>query len=164
MSGLGVSPGIAIGPAYLVEGGNLPVHESHIPESEIEAERARFGEAVEVFAEAAAQAQGQNRRTARIGRRGDRLSARCACRDAVEFAARARRRRAHRRARINAERAVELEIDEIARSFAAMRDPYLSARGEDVRVVGARLIRNLIKKPYAAYSGVPQAPSSSPTN
>ena len=60
------------------------------------------------------------------------------------------------RQRINAERAVELEIDEIARSFAAMRDPYLSARGEDVRVVGTRLIRNLIKKPYAAYSGVPE--------
>ena len=31
LSGLGVSPGIAIGPAYLVEGGDLPVHESHIP-------------------------------------------------------------------------------------------------------------------------------------
>ena len=58
------------------------------------------------------------------------------------------------RTRINAERAVEIEIDEIAKSFAAMRDPYLAARIEDIRVVGTRLIRNLIKKPYAAYSGV----------
>jgi len=31
LSGLGVSPGIAIGPAYLSEGGDLQVHESHIP-------------------------------------------------------------------------------------------------------------------------------------
>ncbi len=61
-----------------------------------------------------------------------------------------------RRARINAERAVEIEIDEIAKSFAAMRDPYLAARIEDIRVVGTRLIRNLIKKPYVAYSGVPE--------
>jgi phosphotransferase system enzyme I (PtsI) len=58
------------------------------------------------------------------------------------------------KARINAERAVQIEIDEIAESFAAMRDPYLAARSEDIRVVGTRLIRNLIKKPYVAYSGV----------
>src|ERR1700749_771493 len=36
-----------------------------------------------------------------------------------------------------------------------MRDPYLAARIEDIRVVGARLIRNLIKKPYVAYSALP---------
>ena len=36
-----------------------------------------------------------------------------------------------------------------------MRDPYLAARIEDIRVVGTRLIRNLIKKPYVAYSAVP---------
>ncbi len=59
------------------------------------------------------------------------------------------------RARINAERAVQIEINEIAESFAAMRDPYLAARIEDIRVVGTRLIRNLIKKPYVAYSAVP---------
>ena len=37
-----------------------------------------------------------------------------------------------------------------------MRDPYLAARIEDIRVVGTRLIRNLIKKPFVAYSGVPR--------
>jgi phosphotransferase system enzyme I (PtsI) len=58
------------------------------------------------------------------------------------------------RARINAERAVQIEIDEIARGFAAMRDKYLAARIEDIRVVGNRLIRNLIKQPYAAYTEV----------
>ncbi len=58
------------------------------------------------------------------------------------------------RTSINAERAVEIEIDEIAKSFAAMRDPYLAARIEDIRVVGTRLIRNLIKKPYVPYSAM----------
>ena len=29
-----------------------------------------------------------------------------------------------------------------------MGDAYLAARVDDIRVVGARLIRNLIKKPY----------------
>ncbi len=56
---------------------------------------------------------------------------------------------AHRQQRINAERAVESKIGEVAESFAAMRDAYLAARVEDIRVVGARLVRNLIKTPYA---------------
>ena len=44
--GLAVSPGIAIGPAHIVEGGDLPVAENHVPQSEIDAERRRFAEAV----------------------------------------------------------------------------------------------------------------------
>src|SRR5260370_28831614 len=58
------------------------------------------------------------------------------------------------RQRINAERAIQLEIEEIGKTFAAMRDPYLAARIDDIRVVGARLIRNLLKKPYVAYSSL----------
>jgi phosphotransferase system enzyme I (PtsI) len=58
------------------------------------------------------------------------------------------------RARSNAERAVQLAIDEIAECFASMRDAYLAARIEDIRVVGTRLIRNLIKKPYVTYSAM----------
>jgi phosphotransferase system enzyme I (PtsI) len=46
LQGLAVSPGIAIGPAHIVEGGDLPVAENHVPQSEIEAERHRFTEAV----------------------------------------------------------------------------------------------------------------------
>jgi len=63
----------------------------------------------------------------------------------------------HRRiakARINAERAIQLEIEEIGKTFAAMEDPYLAARIDDIRVVGARLIRNLLKKPYVPYSSL----------
>src|SRR5207245_10045736 len=48
LSGLGVSPGIGIGPAYIAEGGDLPVRESHLPEPAIEAERSRFAEAVAI--------------------------------------------------------------------------------------------------------------------
>ena len=48
LPGLAVSPGIAIGPAHIVEGGDLPVAENHVPQSEIEAERHRFAEAVAI--------------------------------------------------------------------------------------------------------------------
>ncbi|HXC88805.1 MAG TPA: phosphoenolpyruvate-utilizing N-terminal domain-containing protein, partial [Stellaceae bacterium] len=156
LSGLGVSPGIAIGPAYLVEGGDLQVHESHIPETEVDAERARFGEAVE-----ASLKQLRKLKTKAAGlpesaaeEIGYLLDAHVAMLSNSRLVRGASERIG--RQRINAERAVELEIDEIARSFAAMRDPYLAARAEDIRVVGTRLIRNLIKKPYVAYSGVPE--------
>ena len=156
LSGLGVSPGIAIGPAYLVEGGDLPVHESHIPETEIEAERARFAEAVNAslkqLRKLKAKASGLPESAAE--EIGYLLDAHVAMLSNSRLVRGAGERIGHQR--INAERAVELEIDEIARSFAAMRDPYLAARAEDIRVVGTRLIRNLIKKPYAAYSGVPE--------
>ncbi len=54
--------------------------------------------------------------------------------------------------RINAEAAVRTEISEIARSFAELNDSYMAARADDVREAGARLIRNLTKTPFAAYS------------
>src|SRR5687768_9549772 len=50
LKGIGVSPGIGIGPAYIGERGELPVNETRIAEANIEAERGRFAEAVAVSA------------------------------------------------------------------------------------------------------------------
>ncbi len=58
--------------------------------------------------------------------------------------------------RINAERAVMDEIAQVAESFAEMGDAYLAAQVDDIRVVGARLVRNLTKTPYAAIQGLPE--------
>src|SRR6185437_16173106 len=46
LSGIGVSPGIAIGPAHIGERGELPVDHRTIAEEEVEGERRRFAEAV----------------------------------------------------------------------------------------------------------------------
>jgi phosphoenolpyruvate-protein phosphotransferase (PTS system enzyme I) len=152
LTGIGVSPGIAIGPAFIGDRGPVSVSETVIPENAVAAERARFAEAV-------TQAQKQLRR----------LKARAAslpgsAPDEIGYLFDAHLamlsnsrlvRGVHQRianARINAERAVELEIDNIAKSFAQMRDSYLAARVEDIRVVGSRLIRNLVKKPYVTYA------------
>ena len=154
LSGLGVSPGIAIGPAYLSEGGDLQVHESHIPEAGIDAERGRFTEAVAVSLK-----QLRKLKTKAAGlpesaaeEIGYLLDAHLAMLSNSRLVRGVGERIG--RTRINAERAVEIEIDEIAKSFAAMRDSYLAARIEDIRVVGTRLIRNLIKKPYVPYSAL----------
>jgi phosphotransferase system enzyme I (PtsI) len=154
LPGLAVSPGIAIGPAHIVEGGDLPVAENHLPQSEIEAERRRFAEAVAVslkqLRKVKAKAAGLPGSAAEEV--GYLLDAHLSMLSNSRLVRGVDERIA--RTRINAERAVQIEIDEIAESFAAMRDPYLAARIEDIRVVGTRLIRNLIKKPYVAYSAV----------
>jgi phosphoenolpyruvate-protein phosphotransferase (PTS system enzyme I) len=152
LPGLGVSPGIAIGPAHLAEGGEIPVRERHLPETEVEAERRRFAEAVAVsqrqLRKLKAKASGLPESAAEEV--GYLLDAHLAMLSNSRLVRGADRRIA--KARINAERAVQLEIDETAESFAAMRDAYLAARIEDIRVVGTRLIRNLVKKPYVTYS------------
>src|SRR5215472_4749575 len=154
LSGLGVSPGIAIGPAHIAEGGDLPVRESHLPENGVEAERSRFTEAVAVslrqLRKLKAKAKGLPESAAEEV--GYLLDAHLAMLSNSRLVRGVDQRIA--RTRINAERAVEIEIDEIAESFAGMRDAYLAARIEDIRVVGRRLIRNLIKKPYATYSAM----------
>jgi phosphoenolpyruvate-protein phosphotransferase (PTS system enzyme I) len=156
LPGLAVSPGIAIGPAHIVESGDLPVAENHLPPSEIEAERHRFAEAVAVslkqLRKVKEKAAGLPSSAAEEV--GYLLDAHLAMLSNSRLVRGADERIS--RTRINAERAVQIEIDEIAESFAAMRDPYLAARIEDIRVVGTRLIRNLIKKPYVAYSALPE--------
>jgi len=154
LPGLGVSPGIAIGTVHIAEGGDLPVRESHLPETEIQAERGRFAEAVTVslrqLRKLKAKASGLPESAAEEV--GYLLDAHLAMLSNSRLVRGVDQRIA--RARVNAERAVEIEIDEIAESFATMRDAYLAARIEDIRVVGKRLIRNLIKKPYVTYSAI----------
>src|SRR4029077_10232904 len=152
LSGIGVSPGIAIGPAYIGDRGDLPVSENRIDKGDIENERARFAEAVAISAKQRRKLK--TRATALPGSAADEIGYVLDAHLAMLANSRLVRGVHQRvaRQRINAERAIEIEIEEIAKAFAAMPDPYLAARIDDIRVVGARLIRNLLKKPYAAYS------------
>ncbi|MGE5271960.1 MAG: phosphoenolpyruvate--protein phosphotransferase [Thiohalocapsa sp.] len=154
LSGIGVSPGIAIGPAYIGDRGDLPVAETQIREGDIEAERNRFAEAVATSTKQLRKLK--MRATALPGSAADEIGSVLDAHLAMLANSRLLRGVHQRiaRQRINAERAIQLEIEEIAKTFAAMPDPYLAARIEDIRVVGARLIRNLLKKPYVAYSGL----------
>ncbi len=154
LTGIGVSPGIAIGPAYVGERGDLPVEETPIDEARIEAERARFAEAVAVSAKQLRKLR--TRATALPGSAADEIGYLLDAHLAMLANSRLVRGVNQRiaRQRINAERAIQLEIEEIGKSFAAIGDPYLAARIDDIRVVGTRLIRNLLKKPYIAYSSL----------
>ncbi len=155
LSGIGVSPGIAIGTVYIGDHGQVPVSEIALAETAVDAERARFADAVTLSV----------RQMRKLKSRAGTLPGSAAeeigyLLDAhLAMLANSRLTRGVDKriadARINAERAVQIEIEELSKAFAAMRDPYLAARFDDIRVVGTRLIRNLTRQPYAAYAKLP---------
>jgi phosphotransferase system enzyme I (PtsI) len=154
LAGIGVSAGIAIGAAYIGERGPIVVKETAIADTAIAAERARFADAVATAQRQLRKLKG--RAAALPGSAAEEISYLLDAHLAMLANSRLVRGVNQRiaNARINAERAVELEIAAIAKGFAAMRDSYLAARVEDIRVVGMRLIRNLIKKPFVAYASL----------
>ncbi|TMJ61591.1 MAG: phosphoenolpyruvate--protein phosphotransferase [Alphaproteobacteria bacterium] len=154
LQGIGVSAGIAIGAAYIGDRGELPVSESRIDEAAIEHERGRFAEAVSASIKQLRKLK--TRAMALPGSAADEIGSLLDAHLAMLANSRLIRG-VHRRigrARINTERAIQIEIDEIGKTFSEMDDAYLAARIDDIRVVGARLIRNLLKKPYVAYSSL----------
>ena len=57
---------------------------------------------------------------------------------------------------VNAEAALEIVVEEIARGFEKVKDAYLAARVQDIKDVGSRILRQLMKTPYQVYSKIPK--------
>ena len=155
-SGLGVSAGIAIGPAHVMERGLIDVPDYCVTDAE--AEIKRFDGAVKLsikqvenlrtkasaLSEAAAEELSYLLAAHRQMLAGSRLVRGVEDRIRVE--------------KLNAEAAVQAELSQIAHAFSAMEDSYLASKIQDVREVSARLVRNLTKADYQAFSGL--APGS----
>ncbi|MGH7075677.1 MAG: phosphoenolpyruvate--protein phosphotransferase [Stellaceae bacterium] len=155
LAGLGISPGVAIGTTFISDDGAIAVPDYRIAPTGIEAERKRLADAVALSLKQlrklkvkAAALPGAATEEA-----GFLLDAHMAMLSHSRLVRGADRRIAE--AHVNAERAVQMELGAIGTSFAAMDDAYLAARGDDIRIVGARLIRNLTKTPYAALQHLP---------
>ncbi|MCI0431863.1 MAG: phosphoenolpyruvate--protein phosphotransferase [Rhodospirillales bacterium] len=155
LEGLGVAPGVAIGPAYLLEAGAIPVPVRTLAEGEVAGELERFHAAV-----AKGQKQLRKLKTKSAGLPGAAaeeigylLEAYLQMLSGSRLLRGVERRIAHDK--INAEAAVQAEIAEIAEGFAQLSDQYLSARADDIRDVGDRLIRNLTQTPYIAFAKLP---------
>ncbi len=156
LEGLGVAPGIAIGPAFVHEAGAIPIPEYVVPEAEIEAERDRLRAAVEKAL----------RQLAKLKTKSSALPPSAAeevgylLEAHVQMLSNSRLMRGIDRRicedRVNAEAAVQAEVNAIAEGFESMHDPYLAARVQDVREVGARLLRNLTKTPFQAFKQLPE--------
>ncbi|MEE8204284.1 MAG: phosphoenolpyruvate--protein phosphotransferase, partial [Alphaproteobacteria bacterium] len=157
LRGAGVAAGVAIGPAHVVEPGIVDVPKHSIDADAVAAERERFDAAVK---RARAQLERLGAKAAALpGSAAEELGYLLEAHAQMLTGSRLVRgvdRRIAERA-INAEAAVAEELSEIAHAFAAMEDDYLSARVQDVRDVGARLLRSLMEVPYQAFSDLPES-------
>jgi phosphoenolpyruvate-protein phosphotransferase (PTS system enzyme I) len=154
--GLAVSPGIAIGPAHVSDHFDAAVPEYHIEPDKQEAEHARFAAAVATSAKQLRKlkTKAQTLPEAAAEEMGYLLDAHLAMLSNSRLV-RGVDQRITEEGR-NAEWAVQAEIAVIGESFAGMRDAYLAARFDDIRVVGKRLIRNLTKTPFEAFAMLPE--------
>jgi len=154
--GLGVSSGIAIGTVHMRETGAIAVPEYALKISEIEGETKRLDAALLI----AQQQIGLMKAKAK--------SIPPAAAEEITFLLEAYEqmlgnsrlvRGAYRRIkenRINAEAAVQAEINDIQAGFAALEDTYISARMDDIREVADRVIRALTKTHVKPLNTVPR--------
>ncbi len=154
--GLGVSPGIVIGPAYVVERGAVSVPEYMVPVSRVTAELARFAQAV-------------SKSVAQLGALKQRVhSQEGAASEDLEGLLEAHMRmltgsRLIRGVdaritehRINAEAAVQAVTTEFMDQYSAIADSYLAGRIHDISDVANRLIRNLNKVEVHSFTNLPR--------
>ncbi len=156
IKGLGISPGIGIGVAYVRDSGSVTVPRHNVPTRDIKMETARFDNAV-----GGARRQIRQLQTKAHTMPGTAEEELTLLLDAYLHMLDGSRliRGVEARivdGRINAEAAVEDEIAGIAEDFAAMDDAYIAARMTDIREVGNRLIRNLTRTPVKPLSRLPK--------
>ena len=156
LEGLGVSAGIAIGEAHVVEIGVVNVPDYEIAADAVEAELERFREAL---AKSERQLRKLKKKSAELhGAAAEELEFLLDAHLQMLSGSRIVRGVEKRieSSRQNAEAAVQVEISAVAHDFEHLNDPYLSARAKDVREVGDRLLRNLTKTPFEAFKHLPE--------
>lgn len=156
IEGLGVSPGIAVGQVHVRESGSIAVPEYTIKAGEVDQEYKRLTEALDTA----------KRQIGRLKAKAGSMPA--AASEEVAFLLEAYEqmlgdsrlvRGAYRRIgddRINAESAVQAEINDITEDFAALDDSYIAARMDDIREVADRIIRALTKSHVKPLNTVPK--------
>jgi phosphotransferase system enzyme I (PtsI) len=156
LEGLGVAAGIAIGPAHLHESGAISVPEYPIEAEQVSAEHKRLADAV----------AGARKQLAKLKTKSGALHGPAA--EEIGYLIEAylqmlsgsrlirgveKRIAEHK---VNAEAAVQAEIEAIAAGFAKMDDAYLAERAADIREVGGRLLRQLTRAPYQSLKNLPE--------
>ncbi|MBV8060673.1 MAG: phosphoenolpyruvate--protein phosphotransferase [Alphaproteobacteria bacterium] len=153
VKGVSVSPGIAIGPAYIIGQHGVPVPEYALKEDEIEKELKRLQNAIsktqrqltQLKQKAEGMATGSEDIILLLDAYKGMLAGSRLIRGTEEMI---------RNDRVNAEFALQRQIAAIKASFAEMDDPYLAARADDVGEVGSRLIRHLLQQHYNPFADV----------
>ncbi len=159
VEGLGVSPGIVMGIAYVCEVGKLRIPEYRVRHAEVDAEQRRLRGAILK----ARRQIGRLRNKARLRAQsipGLATQELLYLLDAYQQILKDSRlvRGAHARIydeQINAEAAVQMELAQICEGFRALPDPYLASRVDDIREVGNRILNQLTRLPSKALYTAP---------
>lgn len=141
LKGIGVSPGVTIGKAFLLGGERLSIPKREIPKGEIAEELARFEKALAHTTEEIIQirkkvAQEIDEEHAHI------LDAHLLVLEDVLLIEETMRR--VEKERLNVEYVFSDVLERLARRFEIMDDEYLRERASDVRDIGRRVLRNLL--------------------
>tara|TARA_B100000676_G_scaffold297584_1_gene339438 strand:- start:8921 stop:10690 length:1770 start_codon:yes stop_codon:yes gene_type:complete len=153
--GVGVAAGIAIGPAHVIESGALNVPEYRIKRSQVAGEIARFTAALKSSEKQIDLLRLKTRKLPPAA--AEELAILLDAHKQMLVGSRLVRgveQRIEKKQR-NAEAAVQAEISQIVLGFAKLKDTYMAARMQDVRDVGARIIRSLTETPYQAFKMAP---------
>lgn len=153
LHGIGVSHGIATGPAYIVQ-----LDRPKVPQITIEdasAEQQRFEAAVETVRGDLTALKGQSKNLPEEA--AEELDLLLDAHLAMITGSRLVRGALKKIAeeKINAEWALDKIMRDLASQFRAVRDNYIAARIDDVEAVGNRILRTLLNLPYVSLDSVP---------
>jgi len=154
LTGVGASPGIAIGVAHVLAS-RVDIHERRIGLSDIDAEIARFEQALLDTDDQLARIQAQLAATEGDDHQYRILEAHRLMLSDVHLVERARRM--IREDQAAAEWAVRRALDQIQAVFEKIEDPYFRDRKSDVALVGERLLRTLVgRREHASPEAAPK--------
>ena len=154
LKGLGVSTGIGMGVAHVRESGAVTVPVYSIPASKVDAELGRLKKAVALSRRQISLIRTKSKEGAAAEELGYLLDAYMHMLKDSRLVRGAERRIAEHH--LNAEGAVQAEVAELGDAFAALDDPYIAARFDDIRAVTNRLLLNLTKGAPGPASLVPK--------
>lgn len=161
VEGLGVSPGIGVGVAFVCEAGALRIPEYRIGHADVVVEQRRLRSAILRARRQIGRLRAKTRVRAQTipGLAAEEL---IYLLDAYQQILKDSRliRGAQTRIindRLNAEAAVQIELGIICDGFRAIQDPYLAARVDDIREVGNRILAQLTRVAAKPLMALPPA-------
>jgi phosphotransferase system enzyme I (PtsI) len=156
LNGMAVSRGIAIGTVHRHDSEAVSVPEYRVAPSRVAEEKTRFAAAIDTAQQQVAQMRDKAARLE--GAASEELGYLLDAYQQMLHGSRLVRGVEGRieADRINAEAAVQREIDTIVHVFEAMEDSYLAGRAADVRDLGRRIIRNLAGKSWRPFQSLPK--------
>ncbi len=154
--GVGVSSGVAMGRVYLAEKGMTHVPEYAITADQVAGECDRLDDAVAKSQKQLRTLQGKA--AGLSGAAGEEFGYLLEAHIQMLTGSRLIRsvRSIVESEHINCEAAVQISLNQIAKDFEQIDDAYIAARMQDIREVGSRLVRNLIREPFKGLEHVPE--------